>query len=246
MTMSKRVGYLIFALTAVAFIVFAVMMERAGAGASHVKVDVKQSSGYGFVDIEALKAYVEKNLSKVSPDSVSGRILPIEKHVSRNPYIEKTLVYRQPSGDVKVELWEEQPSFRIVTDSGNYYVSRVGNIMPVKAGIGVDVPLVYGRAEKGSFPGVKEVIRRVERDDFFSTQAIGIQVSRRFKNGKAVYDYAVDTRSGMKVMLGMAEDMDVKFENFGIIYAYLYSAGKTDDYKVVNLEFGNYLICQKK
>ena len=33
MTMSKRVGYLIFALTAVAFIVFAVMMERAGAGA---------------------------------------------------------------------------------------------------------------------------------------------------------------------------------------------------------------------
>lgn len=31
-----------------------------------------------------------------------------------------------------------------------------------------------------------------------------------------------------------------------VIYAYLYSAGRTDDYKVVNLEFGNYLICKKK
>lgn len=48
------------------------------------------------------------------------------------------------------------------------------------------------------------------------------------------------------MVLGEADELDLKFENFGIIYAYLFSAGKTDAYKVVNLEFGNYVICKKK
>ena len=86
----------------------------------------------------------------------------------------------------------------------------------------------------------------MEQDDFFSAQTVGIRVSRRQKSGKAVYDFALDTRAGLQVVLGEADDLDLKFENFGIIYAYLFSAGKTDAYKVVNLEFGNYVICKKK
>ena len=118
--------------------------------------------------------------------------------------------------------------------------------MPVQAGVGVDVPWVSGQVDREAFPKVREVIARVEQDDFFSAQTVGIRVSRRQKSGKAVYDFALDTRVGLQVVLGEADELDLKFENFGIIYAYLFSAGKTDAYKVVNLEFGNYVICKKK
>lgn len=245
--MKKRTGYIAFFAVAAAFVAFAVLMERAPSPAPRVRIDVRESSGLGFVDYDQVKSYVEKNLARTAPDSVSGRLLPIERRLAADPYVERALVYRQPSGDIKVELWEEQPSFRILTDSGNYYVSRRDAVIPVKAGVGVDVPLVYGQADHASFPQVREMIRRLEEDKFFSRQAVGIEVSRRIKGGKPVYDYAVDTRAGgLRVVFGPAEELDVKFANFAVIYAYLYSAGRTDDYKVVNLEFGNYLICKKK
>lgn len=244
--MSKRTVYLIFSLAVAAFVVFAVLMEHAGSGPARVRVESKQESGYGFVDREAVRKYVEGKLEGVPSDSVPGRLLPLEQHIARSPYVERAMVYRRPSGEVRVDLWEEQPSFRLVTDTGNYYVSRKDRLMPVQAGVGVDVPWVSGQVYREAFPKVREVIARVEQDDFFSAQTVGIRVSRRQKSGKAVYDFALDTRAGLQVVLGEADELDLKFENFGIIYAYLFSAGKTDAYKVVNLEFGNYVICKKK
>ena len=47
-------------------------------------------------------------------------------------------------------------------------------------------------------------------------------------------------------MFTTIEDLDVKLDNFRVIYSYLYDQNRTGDYKVVNLEFVNYLICQKK
>lgn len=91
----------------------------------------------------------------------------MEQHIARSPYVERAMVYRRPSGEVRVDLWEEQPSFRLVTDTGNYYVSRKDRLMPVRAGVGVDVPLVSGQVDREAFPKVREVIARVEQDDFF-------------------------------------------------------------------------------
>lgn len=146
-----------------------------------------------------------------------------------------------------MELWEEIPVFRLVTDTGNYYVSRRDKMMPVKAGTGVDVPVVSGQADKKSFPDIRGLISALKEDKFFSSQTVGIEVSRRKKKDGNVYDYAVYTRSpGFKVVLGTTEDLDVKLDNFRVIYSYLYDQNRTGDYKVVNLEFVNYLICQKK
>ena len=245
--MSKKVKYALFFLALAAFVAFSVLMEVAGLGPSRVKVEIKQSSGYGFVDAEALKKYVLEKVDGLSGDSLSKRIFSQEKKISQNPYIEKVVVYAQPSGDIRVELWEEIPVFRLVTDTGNYYVSRRDKMMPVKAGTGVDVPVVSGQADKKSFPDIRWLISALKEDKFFSSQTVGIEVSRRKKKDGNVYDYAVYTRSpGFKVVLGTTEDLDVKLDNFRVIYSYLYDQNRTGDYKVVNLEFVNYLICQKK
>lgn len=244
--MSKRTAYIVFALAAAAFAAFAVLMEHAPDGPVRVRVDMRQTSGYGFVHSDTIKAYVERRLANVPPDSVPKRLSPLEKHIVRDPYVEKAVVYRRPSGEVRVELWEEIPSFRLITDTGNYYVGLSGRMMPVRVSRGVDIPIVSGQADKDSFEPIRRILHRIEQDDFLAKQAVGLRVSRRMKNGRATYDYSIDTRLGMEIRLGQADDLDVKFENFGIIYAYLYSSGKTDAYKVVNLEFGNYVICKKK
>lgn len=93
--------------------VFAVLMEHAGSGPARVRVESKQESGYGFVDREAVRKYVEEKLEGVPSDSVPGRLLPLEQHIARSPYVERAMVYRRPSGEVRVDLWEEQPSFRL-------------------------------------------------------------------------------------------------------------------------------------
>lgn len=244
--MSKRAIYIVFWLAVAAFVAFAVLMERVGPPPVRVRVEARQVSGYGFVDRDTVRAYVERNLAKVAPDSVSGRLLPLEKRIQRNPYVEKVRVYRRPSGEVWVDLWEEIPSFRLITDTGNYYVSRADRLMPVRAGCAVEVPLVCGPVAAEAFDEIRRIVERIDRDDLFSGQVVGIRVSARRKNAGTVYDYSLDTRLGLEVALGAASDLDTKFENFGIIYSYLHSAGKTDDYKVVNLEFGNYVICKKK
>lgn len=245
--MGKKVKYALFFLSLAVFAAFCVLMEAAGGGPSRVRVDVKQPSGYGFVDAAALKKYVLEKIDGLSGDSLSHRIFSEEKRISKNPYIEKVVVYAQPSGDIRVELWEEIPVFRLVTDTGNYYVSRRDKMMSVKAGAGVDVPVVSGQADRKSFPDIRTMISALQGDEFFSSQTVGIEVSRRRKKDGNVYDYTVFTRSpGFKVVFGTTEDLDVKLDNFRVIYSYLYDHDRTGDYKVVNLEFVNYLICQKK
>lgn len=89
-------------------------------------------------------------------------------------------------------------------------------------------------------------IRHERRQVLFVADGRDRGVPPEEKDGN-VYDYAVYTRSpGFKVVLGTTEDLDVKLDNFRVIYSYLYDQNRTGDYKVVNLEFVNYLICQKK
>ncbi|MDD4820177.1 MAG: hypothetical protein PHD21_05015 [Flavobacteriales bacterium] len=245
--MNIKLKYIISIVSVLAFIGLAVFLENKTSNTKAVRTQVMQASGYGFADVDAIRSLVEKNTNDVQSDSLSKRLFSIEDKITKNPYIERSVVYLQPSGEILVQLWEEIPLARVINDSVNYYLCTSGKNMPVKVGVGASVPMVFGRVNKDNVDGVKSLLASVKGDSFFNKIFVGLRINTFPTKKGSGYCYTVDTRlDGLKVIFGDQRDMTVKMDNFKIIYNYLSEQDRIKEYKSVNLEFVNYIICTKK
>jgi cell division septal protein FtsQ len=70
--------------------------------------------------------------------------------VEKLPYVKRASMRLRPNGALGIRIEERQPIARLVSDGAQAMVDVDGAMMPVIAGVDVDVPVLYGfRVQRG-------------------------------------------------------------------------------------------------
>ena len=110
------------------------------------KIDIKIESGISkFLNHSMVnKLLIQKNETvKNLPKSVIN-LYGLESNISKNPYVEKAVVFLTIRGELKTAVKQRTPIVRIIQDDEVYYVDKQGVKVPLSENYSARVLLVSG------------------------------------------------------------------------------------------------------
>lgn len=163
----------------------------------------------------------------------------IEKDLNANEMIHKAQIYLTIDGYVKVKIDQKEPIARIFDKKDFYYLDLNGGIMPLSDIHSARVPLVFGSVNSQNKKDVFSVCYYIYNDNFLNKYITQITIKDNdlfsFRIRGAKFD----------VILGNAEDLQLKFENFKAFVHKISKEKKLDKYKEINLKYTNQVVCTK-
>jgi cell division protein FtsQ len=152
--------------------------------------------------------------------------------------IENAEVFLSLDGILKTKISQRRPIGRVLGNNG-FYLDRLGKKMPLSKSYSARVPVLVNMKEKDivdAFP----IVDYINNDQFLTEHITSITLL----NGGY---YQIELRqTNFNIFFGKVERIDEKFNNFKAFY----KKGLKDDllntYKMVDLQFGNQVVCTKK
>lgn len=184
------------------------------------------------------KLLIQNNVTVASVDKETLDLNRVEKVLNTHEMIENAEVFLTLDGTLKTTIVQRRPIGRIL---GNeiFYIDRLGEKMPLSTYYSARVPVITGvRTEE-----IKEVyplLDHISRDKFLQEHITGI---RRLRGG--VYELEV-RKMDFSLFVGKVEHLDTKFNNFKAFYKKAFKDDILNTYKMVDLQFGNQVVCTKK
>ena len=174
-----------------------------------------------------------KNLTKESLD-LNG----LEQSLSSNPMILKSEVYVNALGDLNVKVKQKQPIARVVGKE-QFYIDREGSYMPLSKNYTERVPLVTGKIDKAAFENVYFIAKYIQNDAFLRKQVVEIHQDDSGRISLKLRE------TNFEVQLGELKQLDKKINNLKAFFIKASKDNALNDYKVVNLQFDNQVVCTK-
>lgn len=164
----------------------------------------------------------------------------LEKQVLSHPMVEDATVYITVDGQLKTHVKQRTPIGRINSESGSYYIDRLGEIMPLSEYYSARVPVITGVVRSDNLSDLFTLLTFIRADEFLEKQIIGIH---KLENDQ----YNLLTRMGnQKIELGKVEELKLKFKNLKAFYNYTVNNKTIENYTIINLKYNNQVVCTKK
>ena len=164
----------------------------------------------------------------------------LEKQVLAHPMVEDATAFLTVDGQLKTKVKQRTPIGRINSESGSYYLDRLGEVMPLSENYSARVPIITGFESTDNLDDLYALLMFVRADEFLEKQIIGI---RKVENA----EYNLLTRMGdQEIELGKVEDLPLKFKNLKAFYNYTVENKTIENYKRINLKYNNQVVCTKK
>lgn len=178
----------------------------------------------------------------------------IENLIDSIAWLEYTDASITVTGKLRVNSHQKVPVARIMTSgNGNFYVDRMGNVLPEKINFPAYVPvLTFDRITipANQVTGLKELDEPVltEALDFIlklrENEFMNSMVDQVHVNSDGKYEL-VPKIGGHVIKFGNTERMNEKFENLLHIYKIVLPAKGWDYYSAINLEYEKQVVCIK-
>ena len=178
----------------------------------------------------------------------------IENLIDSIAWLEYTDASITVTGKLRVNSHQKVPVARIMTNgNGNFYVDRMGNVLPEKINFPAYVPvLTFDRITipANQVTGLKELDEPVltEALDFIlklrENEFMNSMVDQVHVNSDGKYEL-VPKIGGHVIKFGNTERMNEKFENLLHIYKIVLPAKGWDYYSAINLEYEKQVVCIK-
>jgi cell division protein FtsQ len=166
------------------------------------------------------------------------RLAFVENALDANEMIKSSEAYYSLDGKLSAEIIQREPIARI-QGKDFYYLDSEGYAMPMSKNYSSRVPLVYGVQPK-DLKEVYPLLMKIQADDFFKKHIIAIQK-------KSANHYVLRVRDKeFLVNFGQISYLDKKLTNYKIFYSKALEYNKLDDYKHIDLQFGNQVVCTIK
>ncbi|MCF4102347.1 hypothetical protein L1I30_11770 [Gillisia sp. M10.2A] len=192
-----------------------------------------------YVTEEAVNKLLIQN--KVGATSVGKEALDlnrVESILNNHDMIENAEVFLTLDGTLKTKISQRKPIGRVL---GNeiYYIDRLGNKMPRSQFYSARVPILKGVEEK-DLKNVYPLLDYISRDKFLTEHITSISKGR---SGA----YKLELRKmDFELFFGKAERIGDKFNNFKAFYKKALKDDILNTYNMVDLQFGNQVVCTKK
>ncbi len=161
----------------------------------------------------------------------------LENKLSSHDMIENSEVYISIDGILKIDIKQRNPYARVISDS-SFYIDNNGTKMPLSENYSARVLLVHGLNDESKINYVFKLIKTIRDDEFLNLNVTDILINKS--------DISLRVRNcNFEVLVGDLNNLETKIKNFKAFYQKAYRDKILNNYKKVNLQFNNQIVCTK-
>ncbi|MDD6210824.1 MAG: cell division protein FtsQ/DivIB [Bacteroidales bacterium] len=242
----KRILFVLLLFLVIGYAVFALFYFPgipASMKCDEIIVNVKSGrEGAPLISREGILASVRaakcnplgKTLSEINTED-------IEHFLEQNQLIKEAVVYYSLTGNVVISVSQREPLFRVMGESGNFFVDRDGAVMPEQNNFVAKLPVVSGYVEK-SFAAneLRNFVLYLQNDEFWNEQIEQIYVLPN-------RDVELIPKVGShRILMGPLTDVDKKLNRLMKFYRKALNKVGWNRYSVINLKYDKQVVCTKK
>lgn len=165
----------------------------------------------------------------------------VENIIDQHPSIEKSECYLTANGTFKIDIFQRRPIVRVVGNKKNFYVDRMGEIMPTSRNYAAHVAVATGKiSEQIARTDLFELAKFISNSTFWNSQIVQINV---------LYgpEFELIPRVGKHVIeFGDISNMEEKFRNIEALYQNDFNVNGWNRYRIINVKFKGQVVCTKK
>lgn len=197
---------------------------------------------------DAFDSLVGKKLTDIHSEE-------IENFVNEIDFVESAEVYSTINGTMRIKVHQRNPILRVINSSNeNFYIDRMGYVLPVKTGRSSRVLIASGSiADKfadtlnASSSHQSQTLNElyilsnyIRQDQFLNAQIEQIYVT-------SDKEYELVPKVGRHlIVFGDLTDMEEKFNKLKVFYDQGMKKSGWRKYKKINLKYKDQVICEKK
>jgi cell division protein FtsQ len=161
----------------------------------------------------------------------------LENKLSSHDMIENSEVYISINGILKIDIKQRNPYARVISDP-SFYIDNNGTKMPLSDNYSARVLLVHGLNDESKIDYVFKLIKTIRDDEFLNLNVTDILINKS--------DISLRVRNcNFEVLVGDLNNLETKIKNFKAFYQKAYRDKILNNYKKVNLQFNNQIVCTK-
>ena len=161
----------------------------------------------------------------------------LENKLSTHDMIENSEVYISINGILKIDIKQRNPYARVISDP-SFYIDNNGIKMPLSDNYSARVLLVHGLNDESKIDYVFKLIKTIRDDEFLNLNVTDILINKS--------DISLRVRNcDFEVLVGDLNNLETKIKNFKAFYQKAYRDKILNNYKKVNLQFNNQIVCTK-
>jgi len=192
-----------------------------------------------FITSEAVSNLLIQNINKAKNHTKEALDLnSLEQSLTSSPMISKAEVYVNTQGDLSAKVIQKQPIARVVAGA-QYYLDSDGGTMPLSKNYTERVPLVTGEINKKKLDNIWKLATYVKNDSFLKKQVVEINEDDKNKLSIKIRE------ANFNIQLGDLEHLDKKINNLKAFFIQASKENVLNQYKTVNLQFDNQVVCTK-
>jgi len=229
-------GFLLFAL----IIFFYGFAEKRNNHRKVEKIEVQFTQFENlYVSEESVnKLLIQNNIELSSIGKETLDLNRVEALLNKHEMIENAEVFLTLDGILKTKISQRRPIGRVLGNNA-FYLDRLGKKMPLSKSYSARVPVLVNMKEKDideAFP----LVDYINKDQFLTQHITSIT---RLNGGY----YQLELRkTDFNIFFGKVNRIDEKFNNFKAFYKKALKDDLINTYKMVDLQFGNQVVCTKK
>lgn len=189
---------------------------------------------------EVIQFLNEKEITPIGKFYRKIKTKKIEDVLEKHLMIRNAECYKMPDGKLRIEIEQRSPILKIMCD-GNYYVDDLRKTIPVSSNFTAYVPVASGRIDKKMATGeLCDFALFLSKDSFWNNQIDQIYVSDSMKV------YLVPRVGNQTIVLGNFDRFEKKLEKLKKLYLYGFNKTGWNQYKTIDLQYKNQVVCSKK
>lgn len=206
-----------------------------------LKVNVLDADKSNFVNTQDIVVMLERNHTKYKGLTCGAiDMQAIEKIVKKHPMVNFVSCYQTPLGVLRVDIKQRQPVFRVMTETGGFYMDENRLEMPLSTKHAVYVPIVTGHINKQFICNeLFDFIVSLQEDDFWSNQITQIHV---YPNREIELIPRVGSHS---IYLGSLHKAKQKLEKLLTFYQEGLPRVGWNRYSRIDVRYRNQVVCVK-
>ncbi|MBP1637889.1 MAG: cell division protein FtsQ [Bacteroidetes bacterium] len=181
-----------------------------------------------------------KGLNPIGKTLKRIRTKSIEDAIKKHPMVRDAECFKTPDGEVQLSVEQRTPVLRIIGFE-NYYVDDLRKIMPISQNFAAYVPVASGRVTRKMATGeLYDFAEYINNDPFWNNQIEQIYINDKLK-------VELIPRVGDQViMMGDLSRYKQKLDKLKKLYLYGLNEIGWNQYKTIDLQFKDQVVCSKK
>lgn len=208
-----------------------------------VVVNIKNSADASIVSGQQIEEYLKhEKVRTVGYRLTDIDLDSIERVVKKHPLVKNAECYVSPDNRIVVEIWQKIPILRVMSNSGeSYYLDRYGDKIDKVRGFVTYVPLVTGNVTYDYIKdNIFDFVSYIYNDRFWNSQIEQIHINEN-------KDIVLVPRVGNNLIYLGKEDYYVsKLERVKLFYTNALNIVGWNKYKMINVEFENQVVAEKR